>query len=57
MNLREIIDSRANLNDFLTTYGADFLTEDQLRLCFIKALKLKAGIDGAEIEKPYLEKK
>lgn len=56
MELQEIIDSRANLNDFLTTYGADFLTEDQLRLCFIKALKLKAGIDGA-IEKPYLKKR
>lgn len=55
-NGTDINNSANKLTAFINNYGLDFLTEDQLRFCFIKGLKLKAKQGGAEIEKPYLSK-
>ena len=43
------------LKKFIKKYGVGFLTEDQIRMCLIKSLELKAG-NNAEIEKPYIKK-
>lgn len=40
LNVNKAID---NINEFIDNYGIGFMTEDQLRLCFIRGLGLKAN--------------
>ena len=53
LNVNKAID---NINEFIDNYGIGFMTEDQLRLCFIRGLGLKAEDKNAVIERPYIYK-